>query len=78
MIRRALRADIAGMDIAALSTDISQSQVKTQVGVAVARKALDVTQLQGEAAIALLEAASQLQEQVARQTGVGAAVDVQG
>ncbi len=64
------------MDIAKLSTDISTAQLKTQVGVAVARKAMDVTQLQGDAAIALLESAGQIQEAVARETGVGRAVDV--
>lgn len=78
MIAGGCWADIEGMDIAALSTDISKAQLQTQVGVAVAKKALDVTQLQGDAAIALLESASQLQEQVARQTGVGTSVDVRG
>lgn len=68
--------DIAGMDIGALSTEISQTQLQNKVSVAVARKALDTQQLQGEAAIALLESATQLQAQVARDTGVGSVVDV--
>ena len=68
------------MDIAALATSLSQTQLQNNVGVAVARKTQDAQQQQGEAAVALIQAAVKVQEvansQGASPRGIGEAVDV--
>lgn len=65
------------MDIAALATSISQIETSNGISVAVARKTLDAQKQQGDAAIALLEAAKQTAPG-ASPDGVGAAIDVRG
>ncbi|MBL9083380.1 MAG: hypothetical protein JNK76_16310 [Planctomycetales bacterium] len=50
-----------------------QNQVSTQIGVAVIAKGLEATQVQGEAAVALLEAAGE----IAQQLGKGLQFDAQ-
>jgi hypothetical protein len=65
------------MDIAALATSIKQIETANSISVAVARKTLDAQKQQGDAAIALLEAAKQTAPG-ANPDGVGAAIDVRG
>ncbi len=48
-------------DAAAISS-IQQSQAQTEVAFAVARKALDQTKAQGDAAITLLQSAAEIQQ----------------
>ena len=48
-------------DIAAISS-LQQSQVRSEVSYAVARKTLDHAKAQGDAAISLLESAANLQQ----------------
>lgn len=56
-------ADIGTMnDIAAISS-FTQSQTALQVAMAVAKKSLDATEAQGEAALKLLDVASEIQQQ---------------
>lgn len=67
------------MDIAALATDMKQMELANQVGVAVARKGMDAAKQAGEAAIALIQSAAELQAaSTADVDGRGAAVDVRG
>lgn len=54
-------------DIAAFSA-ISQAQVQSQVSYAVARKSLDAAEAQGNAAIALLQSAAEVQSNAQQQT----------
>lgn len=65
------------MDIAALATSIKQIETANSISVAVARKTLDAQKQQGEAAIALLEAAKQTVPG-ASPDGLGAAIDLRG
>jgi len=51
--------------------DAKQSQVYTQIGIAVQRKGLDAVKQQGESAVALIEAAAE----IARELGQGTQVD---
>lgn len=62
--------------IASYATALSQAQLGQQVSTAVLKKSLDATKQQGQAAIALLEAAAQ----VARpsEPGKGVALDAIG
>lgn len=59
---------------AASVSQIQQANVQNQISIKVARKSLDVQQQQGDAAIALIKAAAE----VAKQTGAGGKLDVQG
>ncbi|MBI1191364.1 MAG: putative motility protein [Tepidisphaera sp.] len=61
------------IDAASLS-QIQQADVQNQISIKVARKTLDAEQQQGDAAIALIKAAAE----VAKQTGAGGKLDVQG
>ena len=54
-------------DVAALSS-ISQAQVQTEVAFAVARKSLDAAKAQGDAALALLRSAAEVQQNAQQQT----------
>lgn len=54
-------------DIAAISS-FQQSQVQTEVAYAVARKSLDAAKAQGDAAIALLQSAVEVQQNAQQQT----------
>lgn len=60
--------------IAAYATNLSHTQLKQQVGYAVARKSLDAAKQQGQAAIQLLESAAQ----VSRQAAAAGRLDVRG
>ena len=70
-------ADRVDMELAAYASGIKQLEVSNQISVAVARKTLDAQQQQGDAAIALLEAAKQTAPG-ASPDGVGVAIDVRG
>lgn len=59
------------IDAASISESI-QAQVQSQISVRVARKALDVQQEQGDAAVALIKAAAN----IAKETGAGGKLDV--
>ena len=59
--------DESGMDAAAASS-ISQAQVQTEVAFAVARKSLDNVKAQGDAALALLQSAVEVQQNAQQQT----------
>lgn len=64
-------------DIAAMSTELSQARLKTDVGVAVMKKSQDAAKQQGDAAIALLQAAVNLQAQVnAGPNAYGGSIDL--
>lgn len=54
-------------DVAALSS-ISQAQVQTDIAFAVARKSLDSVKAQGDAALALLQSAAEVQQTAQQQT----------
>ena len=68
-------------DIAAISS-FQQSQVQTEVAYAVARKSLDAAKAQGDAAIALLQSAVEVQQNAKQQTqrplGPGQTINVVG
>lgn len=53
-------------DIAAFSS-ISQAQVQSEVSYAVARKSLDAAKAQGDAALALLQSAAEVQSNAQQQ-----------
>lgn len=53
-------------DVAAFSS-ISQAQTKADVAFAVARKSLDSVKAQGDAALALLQSAAEIQENAEKQ-----------
>ena len=59
--------DESGMDTAAASS-ISQAQVQTDIAFAVARKSLDNVKAQGDAALALLQSAVEVQQNAQQQT----------
>lgn len=59
------------IDAASIS-ESTQAQVQSQISVRVARKALDVQQEQGDAAVALIKAAAN----IAKETGAGGKLDV--
>ncbi len=66
-------ADLSAMSIDAASiSESTQAQVQSQISVRVARKALDVQQEQGDAAVALIKAAAN----IAKETGAGGKLDV--
>ncbi|MGB1124319.1 MAG: hypothetical protein ACPG4Q_03855 [Phycisphaeraceae bacterium] len=54
-------------DVAAFSA-ISQAQVQSEVAFAVARKSLDAAKAQGDAALSLLQAAADIQQNAQQQT----------
>lgn len=54
-------------DVAAFSS-LSQAQVQSEVAFAVARKSLDSMKAQGDAALALLESAADVQQNAQQQT----------
>ncbi len=56
------------------ATDIKQTQLGFEIGMAVAKKGLDAQKAQGEAAVQLLEAAAQLSKAV----GLGQDFDAVG
>ncbi|MFK7788929.1 MAG: hypothetical protein AB8C95_05460 [Phycisphaeraceae bacterium] len=68
-------------DIAAISS-FKQAQVQTEVSYAVARKSLDAAKAQGDAAIALLQSAVDVQQNAQQQTkrplGPGQTINVVG
>jgi hypothetical protein len=53
------------MNVAAISS-LAQAQTMQQVDMAVARKSLDATKAQGDAAVSLIQAAADLQQQMVR------------
>lgn len=55
---------------------MSQQTVSDQVSVRVARKALDAQQQQGDAAVAMLDAAARLAKQLSGQASARGGVDV--
>lgn len=63
------------MDIAAVATSVKQAEIGNQVAVAVARKALDAQEQEGQAAIQLLESAREVQS---GPNAFGGSVDVTG
>lgn len=71
----AAASDRGGMDIAAVATSVKQAEIGNQVAVAVARKALDAQEQQGQAAIKLLESAREIQS---GPNAFGGSVDVNG
>lgn len=62
-------------DAAALSS-IQQNAVSAEVSTRVARKALDVAEQQGDAAISLLEQAAELAKQLSFEPNKGSQIDV--
>ena len=54
-------------DVAAFSS-ISQAQVQSEIAFAVARKSLDSVKAQGDAALALLQSAAEVQSNAQKQT----------
>jgi len=62
---------------AAQASSISQAQTQFDVSMKVAKKSLDVTRQQGDAAVSLIQAAAQQQKQaIAEFTGIGGTLDV--
>lgn len=73
--------DTGRMDIPALATGLSEARLKSDVGYAVARKALNAAEQQGAAMVALIEKAGQVGKGdalAARATGKGGQIDVYG
>lgn len=69
------------MDIAALASSLSQDQVTQQVQIAALRKTLDAQKQQGNAAVALIQAAAEISASAPGTSGVaglGECVDCQG
>ncbi len=67
-------AEWEGMDvnsIAALGTAMSQQSLSGQVSMRVARKTLDAQQQQGDAAVAMLDAATKLAQELAQKPAPG-------
>lgn len=60
------RPDESSMDAAAASS-ISQAQVQTEIAFAIARKSLDGVKAQGDAALALLQSAAEVQQNAQQQ-----------
>jgi len=60
--------------IAQTATAIQQSQVKNEVGVAVAKKTLDAQKQQGDAAVQLIESAAR----ISKSPGTGALINTTG
>jgi hypothetical protein len=50
-------ADAPSMDIAGIATSLSQAQLQSDVGTAVAKKTMDVQKQQGAAIVQMLDAA---------------------
>lgn len=74
-------ADEMDMSDAAAISSFSQAQVQTQVSYAVARTSLDAAKAQGDAAIALLQSAVDVQQnaqQTQRPLGPGQTISVVG
>ncbi|MCG8510701.1 MAG: putative motility protein [Rhodospirillales bacterium] len=65
---------MSGISSIGADASLSQAQVKQQVGVAVARKALDAAQAQGDAAVSLLQQAADLQGELNQSGGGGGSV----
>ena len=68
------------MDLTSAITGLQQAQTMSAVQISVARKILDMQQFQGDAAVKLIEAASQTTNHagdalVAAATGLGGQVD---
>ena len=71
------------MDLTAAISGFQRSKLMSQVQMRVARKVLDVQQFQGDAAVKLLEAASQSASRsgdalAAAATGLGSEIDTYG
>jgi putative motility protein YjfB-like len=71
------------MDLTTAITNFQQAKVMGGVQVAVARKMLDMQQLQGDAMVKLIEAAGKTaagagDQLVAAATGLGGEIDVRG
>ena len=62
---------MSGCDAIGSVFQAKQAQVYAQIGIAVLRKGMEATQVQGEAAVALLEAATE----IARELGKGLEFD---
>lgn len=68
------RSEGGGMDvnsIAALGTSMSQQSLSSEVSARVARKSLDAQQQQGDAAVAMLDAATKLAQELAQKPAPG-------
>ena len=68
------------MDLTSAITGLQQAQTMSAVQISVARKILDMQQFQGDAAVKLIQAASQTTSQagdalVASATGLGGQID---
>lgn len=66
------------MDIAAVATTVKDAQIRTQVGTEVAKTSGDVVKQQGEAAVAMMEQAVQLQKALTEAARARGGVDVVG
>lgn len=71
------------MDIAALATSMTQMDTQNRISTAVARKTLDSQKQQGDAAVALIQAAMAVApgspgSLAAVETGVGVRLDARG
>jgi hypothetical protein len=71
------------MDLVNAVSGMQQAKVMGQVQIAVAKKVMDMQRMQGDAALELLEAASNTADKagdslVAAATGLGASLDVYG
>jgi hypothetical protein len=71
------------MDLVNAAVGLKQAQVTSQIQYAVARKLLDSQQMQGAAAVKLIDAASKIgtnasDELAAAATGLGSSVDTYG
>jgi Fe-S cluster biogenesis protein NfuA len=68
-----------GMDIAGLSSAVSQAQLQQQVSTAVLKKGLSIAKEQGQAAVQLIENAAQISSSSAGGCqGCGGKLDVTG
>jgi hypothetical protein len=76
-------ADEAGMDLTSAAVNLKHAQVIVRVQMSVARKLLDAQEMQGAAAVKLIEAAGKIGTSardglVAAATGVGGELDTYG
>lgn len=68
--------DALGMDIGAVAAATSQSQVQAQASLAATVKSRDVVKQQGEAAVALMQQAMELQKAMTQSAAARGGVDV--
>ena len=78
-----LRTGATGMDLTAAISGLQHAKTLAAVQMRVARKTLDVQEFQGQAAVQLIEAASEIgakagDQLVAAATGLGRSLDTYG